>query len=88
MAFFGKYGNLKTNALAIQNLIDLAENIKPEDLLLWDNSSSTVRQRYESLCLRYQIQGLQRVLWLNGGCPPLTWLPVLFDHTKEHNGNG
>jgi hypothetical protein len=85
MAFFGKYGNLSTIQTAISALTDIAEKIKREDLMKWNDVECPFLERYESLKLARYVEGLQRVLWLNGGCPPQTWLPIFFDYTKEHN---
>lgn len=84
MAFFhGRYGNLSTNEAAIQTLKDIALEIKPEQLTKWNDINASPDERYDSLRLVRQIEGLQRVLWLNKGFPPATGLPVFFDHTKE-----
>lgn len=85
MSFWGQYGNLSTIEAATQMLIDISKEIKPEDLKDWDNPNVESGLRYDSLRAVREIEGLQRVLWLNKAPYPHTWLPILFDHTKERN---
>ena len=79
MHFWGRYGDLPTVEAARMSLQDIADNIKPEDLKDDYNPNATPEKRYDSIRLLRMIEGLQMVIWLNGGVPPVTWLPQLFD---------
>jgi len=85
MAFFGRYGNLPTVEAARLTLQDIAAAITPEFLTRIDDLSLSIPERYECLQVLKQIEGCQRVIWVNRGVYSLTWLPVLFDYKKEHN---
>ena len=85
MAFFGRYGNLPTVEAARLTLQDIASEITPEFLTRLDNTSLPIPERYQVLQVIKQIEGCQRVIWLNRGVCPVNWLPILFDFKKEHN---
>jgi len=84
MTFWGRYGHLSSVDAARESLIDIAENVDPK---LFDKSefdeSFPVDQRYDLIRLKRTIYGLQRVIWLNGGTEPITWLPKIFDPKDE-----
>lgn len=78
MAYHGKYGDLGTVDAAVLTLKDMANELKPEDLEGVDDPRRTPGERYSIMRLLRQIEGLQMVIWLNGGTEPATWLPNLF----------
>ncbi|MDP4145600.1 MAG: hypothetical protein Q8936_14130 [Bacillota bacterium] len=83
MSYWGRYGHLSSVDAARESLLDIAEHVKPEELRDEFNQDLTITQRYDAMRLKRTIYGLQRVIWMNGGMEPITWLPKLFDHVEE-----
>jgi len=67
--FNGRYGNLPTLEAAQMSLKDIADNVT------WDDLN---QETYEATRLKNMIEGLQMVIWKNGGKQPVTWLPFLY----------
>lgn len=83
MPFEDKYGNLSTVQCAIESLLSIAREIKPESLV--DNPDHSSQQKYDLIVLRRMIEGLQMIIWANGGTEPHTWLPKLFERRVYKN---
>lgn len=86
MSFHGRYGDLSTLEAAKAALIDIDKEIPDEDLVVIEKPiflNSPID--YDLMRLQRTIEGLQMVIWLNGGFDPSIRLPRLFDH-KNYKG--
>lgn len=65
--YHGRYGNLSTLEAAKAALYDIEKNVDPREFEKWKDLSLPNDVRYMSMRLVRQIEGLQRVIVLNGG---------------------
>ena len=79
MSFYDRLGHLSTGEADIKYLIDMTKNISNEDIIKVDDLNLTLRERYTYIRLARQIEGLQMVIFLNGGVQPVTHFLMLFD---------
>ena len=73
MAYYGKQGNLSTVEAAKEIIMVIAKDLTSERLAVDD---------YDGRKLKRTIEGLQAVVFLNGGLMPNTWLPEFIDRKK------
>ena len=84
MAFHGKYGHLSSIEAAKAALIDLEKELDGQTLSDWCNESIPVSTRYDDMRTLRMMEGLQRVVLLNGGDLSFLRLPNLTNLKPIH----
>lgn len=81
----GRYGNLPTAEAAQMSLRDIANSVTWDDIDKANDDKASNIERYRAGRLLGMIEGLQMVIFRNGGKQPLNWLPMLYRpaHEKE-----
>jgi len=79
----GRYGNLQTLEAAQMSLKDIASNVTWDDLNRANDDTVPNPERYEAGRLSRTIEGLQMVIFMNGGKQPVTWLPMFYRPAYE-----